>query len=75
MELTPEVMTTNARLYADEEYGMFEKTEIWRRDVFQQWALDKGPRPLETCSLWVPVHITGYAHALRDVNQINFSTV
>jgi 2-polyprenyl-3-methyl-5-hydroxy-6-metoxy-1,4-benzoquinol methylase len=34
--------TTNARLYADEEYGMFEKTEIWRRDVFNQWALDKG---------------------------------
>jgi len=33
---------TNVRLYADEEFGMFEKTEIWRRDVFQQWALDKG---------------------------------
>ena len=24
---------TNVRLYADEEFGMFEKTEIWRRDV------------------------------------------
>jgi 2-polyprenyl-3-methyl-5-hydroxy-6-metoxy-1,4-benzoquinol methylase len=42
VDLTPEVMSTNARLYADEEFGMFEKTEIWRRDVFQQWALDKG---------------------------------
>ena len=35
---------TNVRLYADEEFGMFEKTEIWRRDVRQGGRAAAGGR-------------------------------